>query len=216
MSASHGFKTIYQFVSDLNDMYGAQRQPLKYYHILLDSLSSEGADTVHMQKQCDIFGTWAGEHFAAILATGSEQYKQLPSIVHSDTVYIDIATVMVDATPIDRRNIFKHLLIILSVLVPEHKTAARATYATLSDTTRKSSENFIMNLVQDVSKSIDTTSRRAEDVNIGTVLNDIISSGAMTKIFSSVHEAMASGNLDMQDLLASASSMAQPPAAAKK
>jgi hypothetical protein len=185
------YKAICNFIDDLDSMYGEQISSLKYYNVLVTENDVE-------EEQVRIFKEWITKHEDDILILDKSKFEG-SLIKHTDQVYIDLFSIMNMATPQDNENIFKHLLLLLSKVNPD--TNAKSVLKTLCEPKPKTSENFIMDLVQDISQTIDIKDQDPANVDIGSVLNKIISSGAMTKIFSSVHDAMASGNIDVADLI---------------
>lgn len=196
------YKAICNFIDDLDSMYGETISALKYYNVLVKENS---VDTVIEDEQIRIFTKWISTHEDDILTMDKTNFKD-SLIKHSDQVYIDLFSILNMASSQDVDNIFKHLLLLLSMVNPD--TNAKSVLKSLCEPKQKNSENFIMDLVQDISQTIDIKDQDPANVDIGSVLNKIISSGAMTKIFSSVHDAMANGNIDVADLIKTTQSFA--------
>ena len=189
------FKIISNFVEDLDSMYGAEIPQLRFYHILLQS---SACDTEQGQeKQIGIFKDWVLKYQTDILDMNSTAIVE--PIKHSDKVFIDLNQVLKLSKRCDVDTIYKHLLLILAKANPQCD-AKHKLKVICQEKKKGDSEGFIKDLVEDISQSININEQNPD---IGSVLNNIISSGAMAKIFSSVQTAMSNGDIDIGDLIKS-------------
>jgi hypothetical protein len=180
-------------------MYGDEISSLRYYHVLLNNIENPLDEEMQL-KQVEIFKEWIIISENDILNMNKDGFKD-NIIKHSDQVYIDIGKILQIAKYCDVRNIFKHLLLILSKANPQSN--AKDKLKEICNDKKANSENFIKDLVHDITNTMDVKDQDPSNVDIGSVLNNIINSGAMTKIFSSVHDAMTSGDIDLGELIKS-------------
>jgi hypothetical protein len=191
------FEIISNFVEDLDSMYGSEIPQLRYYHILLQSSASDNEQG--QEKQIGIFKDWVLKYQTDILEMNSA--ATVEPIKHSDKVFIDMNQILKLSKRCDINTIYKHLLLILAKANPQ--CDARNKLKSICQEKKASgSEGFIKDLVEDISQSININITD-QNPDIGTVLNNIISSGAMAKIFSSVQTAMSNGDIDIGDLIKS-------------
>jgi hypothetical protein len=187
-------------------MYGESMQPVHYYnHLLLETTDEE-------TKHCGIITDWIVECQDAILDCQSlsiNAFKDHP-IKYSDQVYIDIGSIIEKATPIDRNSIFKHLLVMLAQCIPEKAIESRRKLKELVANSREKNDRFMNDFIKDLGDISELQNLESNsNVDIGGILNSIISSGAMTKIFSNLHGALSSGDLDVGELIKSAQNISQ-------
>ena len=200
------------FISDLDFMYGETMQPVHYYNQLLVEMPSD-----EEPKHCDIITAWITEfqtnildHTTSAAAAAAEAFKDHP-IKYSDQVYIDIGAILLKATPVDRNSIFKHLLVMLAQCIPDQTASSRLKLKELVASSREKNDKFMNDFIKDLGDISELQMQESSNntVDIGGLLNSIISSGAMTKIFSNLHGALSSGDLDVGELIKSAQNIGQ-------
>lgn len=199
------FKAITSFVHDMNEIYGEKNKPLLLYAHLIEKTGIIHEEPI--RKHIQIFRSFVTENEDAIMQKDEEKMTS-PMLQYSEKVHIDMKDIMTMSKedPMDRENIWKHLLTLSALLNPssqakeilrQEKDAAAATAASAS-----SEDDFLSGLIDKVGKHIDPTSSNPMDS-----MNTLMSSGVFGELMTSMDKGIETGTLDMQKMVGSLQKM---------
>lgn len=201
------FNCIQTFINELGECYSEVNEPLALYKHLLSKTTINHTKAV--EKHINIFREFCIENRIAIEKNDEEVFKQ-PLIKYSDKVYVDISDIFKIADNNDKDIIWKHLLVLSAYLdkdsISKDILTADSKKESESSMDNTKENNFISNMIDDITKKIDLPEDK-DNLNIGDVMQKMISSGAVNDIFTTVQTEMASGNLDLNSLLSSAQNL---------
>lgn len=132
------FKSICNFVKDLNFAFGDKIPNLQKYAFLLEKTGLMNEDPV--RKHVAVFREFTKDNEEAILQSSVGMLRDSHIIRFSDKVLIDLSEIIQLADVSDLDAMWTHLLTILAILHPENQRAKDA----LRDKKRSISENDII------------------------------------------------------------------------
>jgi hypothetical protein len=193
---SNLFKSIKQFVSELNNIYGDDNRPLKLYSYLLDRTELKNRKAV--KKHIKVFRIFCDKNKKEILDKSSTLVYS--KIIYSDKVYIDVQSILDSADADTKKAIWEHLLCICAKLSPnsEAKNILRESFKS------KTPENdFLKNIMGEVQSQISP----GASSNPMQMIGNLLQSNTIGKLVSGMNDGVSSGKLDMKKLLGSVQGM---------
>lgn len=118
------FKSICNFVKDMNFAFGDKLPNLQKYAFLLEKTGIMNEEPV--RKHVAIFSEFTRENEEAILQSSVGMLRNNHTIRFSDKVLIDLSEVIQLADTADLDAMWTHLLTILAILHPENQRAKEA------------------------------------------------------------------------------------------
>lgn len=185
------FKSISSFVKDLAEMYGKKSHPLRLYERLLSK--TRVSNTNAIEKHISIFKTFYEKNKEHILARESDKLQD--KIEYSQSIFIEIKSLMQNADRENKEAIWKHLLYIVSLLDPVSN--AKDMLKTMLETSEKKDGNVINEIIDEIGKNIDTSASS----NPMDIINNLMTSGVFAKLVTKVGTEMADGNLNLGSLM---------------
>lgn len=196
------FTTIQTFVGELTEQF-EDNKPLALYNHLLTKTTTEHSGAIN--KHINIFKDFCITNRGAIESNNIKMFEE-SNIMYSDKVFINIRDIILDTDDESKQVIWKHLMV-LSAYLDKESIAKDMLMARQRDENEsvepKDCTNFITNMVDDISKKLDIPEDK-DNINIGEIMGKMVSSGAITDIFTSVQNGMQNGDLDLPGLLNSA------------
>jgi len=193
------FEAIKNFVQDLADIYGndVDDKPLEFYAYLLKKTNMTHMFAV--KKHLEIFRKFCVDNEKAILNNEIDNLTT-DKIVYSSSVYIDLKNIISKADTTNKKIILEHLLYLISVLNKNLKADDLLKMISKCTDNIKKGEGFIMNLVETIQDKIKIPDN-SEQVNIGDVFKQIVTSGVIGDIFSMVQEKISGDDFNINNLL---------------
>lgn len=129
------FKSICNFVKDMNFAFGDKLPNLQKYAFLLEKTGIMNEEPV--RKHVAIFSEFTRENEEAILQSSVGMLRNNHTIRFSDKVLIDLSEVIQLADTADLDAMWTHLLTILAILHPENQRAKEALKERKKSTTKQ-------------------------------------------------------------------------------
>lgn len=198
------FKAIYDFITDLGDLYGAQQKSLKLYTRIIKKTQFSNEDAV--RKNLKIFTEFCRKNKDAILGELVKESLVQTTISYSERIYVNISLILSLTTPDELKSIRQHLLLLYALLIEKEPVIqVQKGLKELEAFEKKQKKDkeisslikddstegkFLKNLVEKVEKT------SLSDGNPMTALTDIIQGGMLTDMMA----GFKSGNLDLGKL----------------
>lgn len=186
------FKCICNFISDLNESFGARQKSLLLYSHLLDKTG-----IIHeapINKHISLFFQFIKENEEAITGQDPAAFKGY-RIFYSEKVGIDLEEIFKWADQQEKSAIFKHLLTLLAVLDPS-SSAKEMLKKEIEEKKKKgesgNEETFLKDIIDKVSGEMDGTTSNPMDL-----MTKMMGSGVFKDIVENMNDNISSGNLDM-------------------
>jgi len=199
------FKSICNFIKDLNESFGEKQKSLLLYAALIEKTGLMHEEPI--KKHISIFSEFCKQNEEAIMARHHGELV-LSEIRYSDKVYIDVAQVFELADSEEKEIVWSHFVALLALLHPSSeakkllKKQADEKRSTGGASGGGNEEEFLSSLVDKVGKHIDPTVSNPMDM-----MNGIMSSGVFQELVGSMNTGISEGNLDIGKMLGSLQSM---------
>ena len=213
------FNAIKSFVTEINSLYGAHYKPLALYGRLIEKTNL--SHKIPVNKHINAFRKFMVSNRNAIYNMNEQEFKP-HKIQYNDNVYFNIKTIMNMADPDTQQVIWQHLLVLSALLdsgsnakqrIKEHQLA-------LSQQEEASTPNpgldpmlsGIMNMVSSVMMSDsgnDGPIGANSTADIGNVFGQIMSSGILPKMMTTISSSVKDGQLDIGNIVSSVQSLAK-------
>lgn len=186
------FKCISSFVQNLNEEYGTQHKPLRFFAKLVDRVKI--TNEVAIAKLTEIFRTFCISNREAFK---TQEVAKLSSIkiTYSETIFIDMSVIFLMADQENQSIIWRHLLTISALVDPENN--ARELLQKMSEVQPSKEDELIKNVISKVEQAV------KPDSNPADAISAIMQSG----IISEVMNGMSNNTLDIGKLLGSVQGM---------
>ena len=181
------FKSISDFVSDLNEVYGKRHKPLALYNRLLSKTTL--GDVSCIMKHIEAFRTFCSQNREGILEKDKAKLIN-HKIIYSERVYINMHCLLAFESS---EEVWKHLLYLSALLDPQSK--AKDVLIKSKENEKEPENEFFTDLMTKVEKVVDP------NANPNEALSSIMSSGLLTEMIGSLQTNMSSGKMDMGKLL---------------
>ena len=202
------FNSIQTFINELGDCYSTDNKSLALYKHLLSKTTINHVNAVN--KHIKLFKDYCIVNRVAIETNNVDAFK-VPEVKYSDRVFINIQEILKDADEESSTVIWKHLMV-LSAYLDKDSISKDLLMSRVRKEEEESSaagtkgKEFITSMVEDISKKINIPAD-AENVDVGKVMQDMMASGALTDIFTTVQTSMSNGDIDIPSLLTNAQEM---------
>lgn len=188
------FKSICNFVNDLESEYGKKHKPLRLYKRLVNH--TQIAHDQAIKKHISVFHDFCVVNREAISSQDTQKLSK-NRVEYSERVYIDMKLIFSfadsDTTPI----IWKHLLTISAIIDPTGKAKDILKKSAEEGKTGKNESDFLTNIISKVESSV------KPDANPMEAVSSIMQSGLLNEMMSD----LGSKKLDIGKLLGAVQGM---------
>ena len=212
------FNAIKSFVTEINSLYGAHYKPLALYGRLIEKTNL--THTIPVNKHINAFRKFMVANRNAIYNMNEQEFKP-HKIQYNDNVYFNIKTIMNMADPDTQQVIWQHLLVLSALLdsgsnakqrIKEQQLALSEQEANASNPGLDPMLSGIMNMVSSVMMS-DSGNEGPIGANsmadMGNVFGQIMSSGILPKMMTTISSSVKDGQLDIGNIVTSVQSLAK-------
>lgn len=187
------FKTINNFVSNLNDCYGSKQKSLQLYARLISKTTIGHQEP--MRKHISAFEKFCKDNRSAII---NKNEKELVTncISYNEKVFINMKLVFAEAVRKEKPIIWKHLLAIYAHIDPTSK--AKELLRESMDNEKNEGgkeEDFINDIFDKVGNNIEPEGNPLQAVG------SLMSSGVFTDIVTNMTSGLESGELNLGKLM---------------
>lgn len=195
------FKSICGFVSDLGELFSSEIHSVALYERLLNKTTL--AHTEAVSKHINCFRKFCVENKDAILAKSTSFTENI--VTFSPKVFIDMNHVFSLSDESSREAIWDHLLTLLALLDPSSgaKEVLKSSHQIAKVEGEGDEGDFLNNIIEKVEKHVSGTSTS----NPQEAIAEIMSSGMITDLVSSLNTGISSGKLDLGKMMASVQKM---------
>lgn len=210
------FNAIKSFVTEINSIYGAHYKPLALYGRLIEKTNI--SHTIPVNKHVNAFRKFMVANRNAIYNMNEQEFKP-HKIQYNDNVYFNVKTIMNMADPDTQQVIWQHLLVLSALLDPESKAKQRIKEHQLA--LSQSDEGTmapgmdpmlsgIMNMVSSAMMDGGSGSGSGGGMgDMGQVFGQIMSSGILPKMMTTISSSVKDGQLDIGSIVSSVQSLAK-------
>jgi len=196
------FKTICEFVKDLDDVFGKSYTNLHLYAALLEKTGIVHEEPV--KKHITSFHDYVQLNDEAILKKDKSLLKDA-YIQYSDRVFIPLKQIIMIADDDEERTIWQHLITLLALLDPSSQ--AKEILKEEQERKKKQGESgheekFLTDIIDKVGRHVDPTS-----TNPGDMMKGIMQSGVFNELVESMNNGISDGDLDLGKLMSSLQNM---------
>lgn len=190
------FKSLVDFITDLNEFFGKNHKPLRLYSRLIDqtTIRHEGP----IKKHIEAFKEFCVNNREAISEQKSGKILY-PKISYSQHVFINMETIFKHADKDSSDVIWKHILTISALVDPGGK--AKQVLKESKNSSSINETNFLSNIIDKVEKNVDINS----DPN--HAISSILSSGIFTDVIQGMGAGLQNGTLDLGKLMGTVNSL---------
>ena len=197
------FKSITNFVSDLNIVFGSKYKSIALYNRLLEKtgLSKSGP----IMKHIECFRKFFSLNREGMESKNCAMFNET-RISYSDNCYVDMKNVFKDV-PDDNTStiIWKHLLTIWGLIDPNSQAKKLLQSSFLESGNNTDEVNFLSNIIDKVESSV--SSGNIDASNPMAAVTNLMQSGVFTELISDMHSGMSSGKLNIERMIGGISTM---------
>lgn len=184
------FKTITDFVKELNELFGSTNHSLKLYQRLLEKTTISHEKII--EKHISVFKKFCVQNRDMILSKDITKLSVKESKVeYSDKVYIDFISIFKSADK-DTKNVIMDYLLTISALVDP---TAKAKDILKKDEKSKEAD-FLSSMIEKVEENVNVDS-----ANPLEAVTSIMNSGIFTELLSNMNNGINDGSLDLGKLV---------------
>lgn len=184
------FKTITDFVKELNELFGSTNHSLKLYQRLLEKTTISHEKII--EKHISVFKNFCVQNRDMILNKDITKLSATESKVeYSDKVYIDFSSIFKSADK-DTKNVIMDYLLTISALVDP---TAKAKDILKKDEKSKEAD-FLSSMIEKVEENVNVDS-----ANPLEAVTSIMNSGIFTELLSNMNNGIQDGSLDLGKLV---------------
>jgi hypothetical protein len=184
------FKTITDFVKELNELFGSTNHSLKLYQRLLEKTTISHEKII--EKHISVFKNFCVQNRDMILNKDITKLSAKDSKVeYSDKVYIDFSSIFKSADK-DTKNVIMDYLLTISALVDP---TAKAKDILKKDEKSKEAD-FLSSMIEKVEENVNVDS-----ANPLEAVTSIMNSGIFTELLSNMNNGIQDGSLDLGKLV---------------
>lgn len=197
------FKKIVDFVNSLTDSLGEEEKnhSLVLYNHLLSKTTITHRQAI--EKHLSLFKDFCFRNEASIYAKDSTKMIQ-DKVSYSDKVYINIGDIIRTSDSEIANQIWNHLLVIYASIDPDsnarHMLAEMSAQGTGTGTSNE--DNFLNNCIKQISSAA-----QSNGDDLSGSMNEIMSSGLMGNLVTSINQGVKGGQLDLGKLMSSVGGM---------
>ena len=209
------FSAIKSFVTEINSLYGAHYKPLALYGRLVEKTNL--THTVPVNKHINAFKKFMVSNRNAIYNMNEQDFKP-HKIQYNDNVYFNMKTIMNMADPDTQQVIWQHLLVLSALLDPESKAKQRIKETQMAQQQSMTGGGVdpmlsgIMNMVSSVMMDGGgggPIGCESTDGGMGQIFGQIMSSGILPKMMSTISSSVKDGQIDIGNIVTSVQSLAK-------
>lgn len=195
------FNAITNFVTSLGKEFAPKQKSLALYLRLIENTTL--THEVAILKHIAAFSQFIEANQQAI-ENNSEEKFSVHEIVYSDKVKIDMKAIFGMADAETKSIIWKHLLTICGVIFPNSQ--ARDVLKKMSEQKHTAETNLISEMISKIQPHLDPT-----ETNPMNAIMGLVSSGVFTDLISTMNKGMDSGEMNVQSLLGTVTSIFSQP-----
>lgn len=195
------FKTISNFVKDLNTVMGEKKHNIALYSRLVEKTTISHEEPI--RKHVAAFTGYCISNRDSILEKDVAKITS-PRIEYSDKVYLDMVDIFEASDAETKEAIFQHLLAISAVVDPgsNAKKILREAIEKKGSSDNKE-EVFLNKLITKVESAVDPEAIK----DPLTAVTSILTNGSFREVFSELQSGIGNGTLDMGKMLGAMSGM---------
>jgi hypothetical protein len=193
------FQTIYDFVINLHDYFSSVKhtsiRPLKLYHRLISNTGFK--DDVNIRRHIDVFEAFCKSNREHIK---NRTYPLTSARVQfSENIYIDVNYFLTKSdTEATQNTIWEYILAISAYVDPDGRAKDHLLEIVNKNNSGSQEDNFISTMMQQVSGLV---SESDDMSNPMAMIGNIMGSGVMDNLVSSMTQTIEQENLDIQKLM---------------
>lgn len=192
------FKTICQFIKDLNDVFGKDYKSLYLYAALIEKTGIVHEEPV--KKHINCFHEFVKDNEEAIINQNADKLVQ-SRIQYSEKVYIPIKEILQKTDKEEEKAVWEHLMTLLALLDPSSQAKKLLQEEQEKKKKRGESgqeERFLTDIIEKVGKHIDPTSD-----NPGEMMKGVMQSGVFSELIDTMNTGITEGDLDLGKMMSS-------------
>ena len=203
------FQTILEFVTNLQDHFGAGKhpsvRPLNLYHRLISKMSFRDDELI--MRHVDIFKDFCIANREQIRER-NESLKT-STIEFSDRIYIDMSFIFSRADSDSKEAIWEYLLAISAYVDPENKTKELLQQLRdNADGTENKEGNFLANMIETMSSQFSSNIGEGDSApNPMSMISSLMGSDMIGKLMGSMTDNVDNGSLDLGKLMGTMSGL---------
>lgn len=188
------FKAICDFVNNLASCFEKDLKPLRLYKVLINKTPISNEKVI--DKHVSIFTVFCVNNREQI--HDMKTSLNVPKISYSNNVYIEMDKIFMLAEPDILKNTWKHLLTLSALM--DSESNAKEVLREMKDNKPEDapqSDDFIKNMISKIETVVkpETTPQEA--------ISELMKSGAITDMMTSMQSGLSSGSLDFGKLMGS-------------
>jgi len=195
------FRTINDFINELNDFFGKKQNSLQLYHRLIKR--TEIADTKMIIKHIEVFTKFCVGNRKGIQDKDINKFSS-HKISFSDRIYINLLPIMNHKDKDVVKTVWKYLLTI-SALVDKESRAKSILY---NDGSSGMGGGLMGDMMGTIQQEIDAANIQ-DTGNPLEMMGSLMASGALSNIMTSFTDKMNNGEFDIMSLMGEAQNMMQ-------
>ena len=192
------FKTISDFVKELNITFGKQQKSLRLYERLLSKTLYK--HTLPVKKHIESFKSFCIDNRDAITNKDKDLFVS-NRIQYSTTVYIDLKSILNVSDIETSKIIWQHLLTISAFVDPSGKAKEILKSSVQKSGGGKNEVDFLTNIINKVDEHVNPTTNPME------AIASIMKSGVFTELISGMNDGLTNGTLDIGKLMGTVQGM---------
>jgi hypothetical protein len=204
------FQTILEFITNLQDYYGADKhpavRPLNLYHRLISKMSFRDDELI--LRHINVFKNFCVSNREQIRTRNSE--LNVKKIEFSDRIYIDMGYILNKSDADSTNAVWEYLLTISAYVDPENKT--KELLQQLRENTNSNEGNFLANMIETMSTQLPGAGAGAGaggggDGNPLALIGNLMNSDLIGNLMGSMNSNLENGNLDLGKLMGTMSGL---------
>ena len=192
------FKSICNFINDVNSVVGNKYKQLKLYNRLINKTQISHDNAI--KKHIGLFYTFCIDNRESLM---EQNFSKLTNtkLQYSENVYIDLKTIYNLCDEDCKETVWRHLLTISAILDPAGKAKEILKKSVEEGKSGVDESNFLSDIISKVEKNINPNANPME------AMSSMMSSGVFNELLSGMQGGLSSGKLDMNKLLGAVQSM---------
>ena len=195
------FKSITNFVSQLNENFGKSNKSLQLYNRLIEKTTVTHEKVILKHIEC--FQKFCVSNRNEIISKNHN--FNVEQVKYSDRVFINLKQIFNKSDRQDREVLWKHLLTISALTDPSGKAKEVLKQQKAKKTASKGKggeEDFLSNLIDKVEKNV-----KPDTDNPMEAVTSMLSSGVFTELVSDMNQGLENGDLNIGRLMGSVQNM---------
>jgi hypothetical protein len=203
MNVEKIFEIISDFINELSCIH-TENKSIIMYKLLIDKTSKTNINGIN--KNIKIFKTFCEDNRLGIESNKEKMINV--ELKYSENVKINMRDILENSDNDDKKIIRKYLMVLSSLLDKESicKDLLKSDNNQLGEKETDKTKDLISSMVENISSKLDID-ENDENLDIGQIMQKMISSGSVSEMFNTVQNSLDSGDIDVNSLLSSAKSM---------